>query len=91
MNVAELVGKGDAGAQTRFIFTKIEQAIIELGGTRENIVRTRMYVVRREDVAAVTKAHAEFFGTVRPAATLLLVAGFIDPNLLVEIEAEAIL
>lgn len=80
---------GDAGAQTRAIIGIAERALGEAGFALDDVVRTRMFVVRPEDIAAVTAAHGEVFGAIRPAATLVLVAGLMDPSFLVEIEFEA--
>ena len=86
-----LVGIGDAYAQTRQIFRIMAQALKEAGASMEDVVRTRIYVVDLGDWEAVGRAHGEVFGAIRPAATLVQVAGLIDPDMLVEIEAEAIL
>ena len=59
------------------------------GFDRDEVVQTRMYVLRAEDTEAVGRAHAELFGAVRPAATMLVVAGFVDPQMLVEVEVVA--
>jgi enamine deaminase RidA (YjgF/YER057c/UK114 family) len=80
---------GDAAAQARAVFGIIERALGEAGFGLADVVRTRMYLVRIEDAAAVSAVHGELFGELRPAATLVQVAGLIDPTLLVEIEAEA--
>lgn len=80
---------GDAGAQARASFGIIERALGEAGFGLADVVRTRMYVVDRGDIAAVTAIHGELFGEIRPAATLVIVAGLMDPTLLVEVEAEA--
>jgi enamine deaminase RidA (YjgF/YER057c/UK114 family) len=80
---------GDAGAQARAIFEIAERALVEAGFGLADVVRTRMFVVRPEDVAAVTAAHGEVFRSIRPVATLVLVAGLMDPSFLVEIEMEA--
>jgi enamine deaminase RidA (YjgF/YER057c/UK114 family) len=80
---------GDPAAQARAIFEIAERALGEAGFGLADVVRTRMFVVRPEDVAAVTAAHGEVFGSIRPVATLVLVAGLMDPSFLVEIEMEA--
>jgi enamine deaminase RidA (YjgF/YER057c/UK114 family) len=67
----------------------IGAALREAGFELADIVRTRMYVTERADIAPVAEAHGEVFGEIRPAATAIVVAGLIDPSLLVEIEAEA--
>lgn len=79
----------DIGAQTREVLRRIEIALIEAGVTLGEVVRTRIYVTdisRWRDVAAV---HAEVFGQIRPAATMVEVAALIEPGMLVEIEADA--
>jgi enamine deaminase RidA (YjgF/YER057c/UK114 family) len=81
----------DAGAQARAAFGIVAGALAEAGATLDDVVRTRMYVVDAADVAAVTAVHGELFAIARPAATLVLVAGLIDPTLRVEVEAEAVL
>jgi enamine deaminase RidA (YjgF/YER057c/UK114 family) len=80
---------GDAGAQARASWEIIRAALAEGGFELGDVVRTRMYVTRREDAAAVSAVHGELFGEIRPASSLVIVAGLIDPSLLVEIEAEA--
>jgi enamine deaminase RidA (YjgF/YER057c/UK114 family) len=80
---------GDAGAQARAAFEIIRAALEEGGFALDDVVRTRMYVTRIEDAPAVTGVHGELFAAIRPAATLVQVAGLVDPTLLVEIEAEA--
>lgn len=84
-----VIGEGDAYAQAAFIFRKIEGALNESGATLHDVVRTRMYLTRLEDERAVGRAHAEVFSTIRPAATMIAVAGLVDTRLLVEIEVEA--
>jgi enamine deaminase RidA (YjgF/YER057c/UK114 family) len=80
---------GDAAAQARAAWDIVERALGEAGFTLADIVRTRMYVVSIADAPAVTAVHGERFGDIRPAATLVQVAGLIDPSLLVEVEADA--
>jgi enamine deaminase RidA (YjgF/YER057c/UK114 family) len=82
---------GDAGAQARAAFAVVARALAEAGATLDDVVRTRTYVVDPADIAAVTAVHGELFATARPAATLVIVAGLIDPTLRVEVEAEALL
>jgi|GEM_PF-65699 len=86
----ELVGVGDAAAQTRQIFSNIESALGRLNGKLSDIVRTRMYITNREDADAVARVHGEILQAVRPASTLVVVAGLLNPDMLVEIEVEAI-
>ncbi len=86
-----VVHRGDAFEQARTALRIALQAIEEAGGTRHDVVRTRMYVTDMADSDAVGRAHAQAFGDVRPAASMLQVAGFIHPDMLVEIEVEAYL
>ena len=85
-----LVGAGDPAAQARFILDKIEAAIRQLGGTLEDVVRTRVYVRDIRDWEAVARVHGERFGAIRPANTLVE-ARLVGDEYLVEIEAEAII
>jgi len=80
---------GDAAAQARAAFGIVEGALGEAGFTLDEVVRTRMYLVDPADIEAVTAVHGELFAHVRPAATLVVVAGLMTPSLLVEVEAEA--
>jgi len=91
VNEQGVVGKGDAYAQTRFIFQKIENALQAAGAELKDVVRTRMYVTNVNDWEAVGKAHGEFFQAIKPASTLLEVSRLIDDDLLVEIEVTAII
>ena len=76
-------------AQARAIFAIIERALDEAGFGVADVVRTRIYIVDAADAAAVLEVHGERFRDIRPVATLVIVAGLLDPSLLVEIEAEA--
>lgn len=80
----------DAGRQARRCFEIIEQALAEAGASLADVVRTRQYIVDRADAEAVMNAHGACFGDVRPASTMIVVAGFLDPRWRVEIEAEAV-
>lgn len=80
----------DAYGQAADALRTITAALTEAGASPADVVRTRIYVVDLADTDAVLRAHGEVFGEIRPAATLLQVAGLIDPQLLVEIEAYAI-
>jgi enamine deaminase RidA (YjgF/YER057c/UK114 family) len=81
----------DAYEQARNVFAKFDRILRDLGGSSSNVVRTRMYLVDAGDAEAVSRAHAEMFGDVRPAATMLVVAAFLGSGFLVEIEADALL
>ena len=81
---------GDAAAQSRAAWATIEKALEEAGFTLHDVVRTRIFVVSRDDIDAVLRVHGELFGEIRPAATIVIVSGLIDESLLVEIEADAI-
>lgn len=80
---------GDAAAQAQAVLDIIERALVAGGFTLRDVVRTRMFVTDHADVPAVSTAHGERFRDIRPAATLVVVAGLMHPSLLVEIEAEA--
>lgn len=86
-----LVGKGDVYMQTKFIFTKIEKALNQLGASISDVVRTRMFVTNIAEWEKAGKAHGEFFASIKPVATMVEVARLINDDLLVEIEVTAIL
>jgi enamine deaminase RidA (YjgF/YER057c/UK114 family) len=89
-NDGNLQGGDTAYAQARYIFEKIERALHEAGATLRDVVRTRVFVARLEDWQEVARAHGEVFGDIRPANTLVQVAGLIEGRL-VEIEADAVI
>ncbi|MFJ2301664.1 RidA family protein [Streptomyces sp. NPDC087787] len=84
-----LYGEGDPYEQAKVAFTSALDAITEFGLGPDAVVRTRMYLTHLRDVDEVGRAHKELFDSVRPVSTLLVVEGFVDPRILVEIELEA--
>ncbi|MFD7706271.1 RidA family protein [Streptomyces sp. NPDC059785] len=80
---------GDPYEQAVNAFGVAFEALKQLGLGREDVVRTRMYLTHARDVEEVGRAHKELFDSVRPAASLLIVSGFVDPSLVVEVEVEA--
>jgi len=84
------VGVGDAGAQARRCLEIIQRALESAGASLADIVRTRILLTRIQDWEAVARAHGEVFRDIRPANTIMQVTRFIDPDWLVEIEADAV-
>lgn len=86
----QVVGKGNYYIQTRYILEKIIAAIEKAGGSASDIVRTRIYVVDIKNWEAVARAHSELLGTIKPATAMVEVSALINDEMLVEIEATAI-
>lgn len=84
-----LVGEGDPYEQALTAFGVAFGALEKLGLGRADVVRTRMYLTHARDVDAVGRAHKELFDEVRPASSMLVVSGFVDSRMLVEVEVEA--
>ncbi len=84
-----LVGPGDGYAQTAFILQKIGRALEEAGASFSHVIRTRMFVTDISRFEEYGRAHGEVFGSIRPASTMVEVKALVDPQMLIEIEADA--
>lgn len=91
MTPSGLVGKGDPYAQTIQTFKTIEASLKQAGASLDDVVRTRIYMANIDQWQEVGRAHGEIFGNIRPATTMVEVKRLIDPDMLVEIEADAII
>lgn len=83
--------EADAATQTRHVLTIIKGVLERAGANLDDVVRTRMYLTRAEDWEEVGRAHGEFFGSIRPAATMVVVAQLLNPAWRIEIEADAVI
>ncbi|HVO41426.1 MAG TPA: RidA family protein [Aggregatilineales bacterium] len=88
---SEPVGVNDPHAQTRYILAKIERALKQAGASLNDVIRTRIYIVDERRWEEVARAHGEVFETIRPANSLIVIKALVDPRLLVEIEADALI
>jgi enamine deaminase RidA (YjgF/YER057c/UK114 family) len=89
LNDGVLIGEGDPYEQTRAAFGNALAELKRFSLDEQAVIRTRMYLTAARDVDAVSRAHQEIFGAVRPATTLVVVSGFVDSRVLVEVEVEA--
>jgi enamine deaminase RidA (YjgF/YER057c/UK114 family) len=87
----EVVGVGDAAAQTKQVLANLDAAVQAAGGTLGDIVSTTVYMVNRDDLPAFREARGEFWGSHPPTSTLLLISGLALPEFLIEIKAVAVL
>ena len=85
----QIVGRGDPAAQTRQVLENVKAALERAGARLDHVVRTRIYVRNVADWETIGRVHGQYFGQVRPAATLVEVSGLVDPDMLVEIEVDA--
>ncbi len=86
----EIVGKGDVRAQTVQILKNIEVALAKAGAKMEHVVRTRIFVKDISQWEMIGRAHGEVFGNIRPACSMVEVSGLVSPDMLLEIEADAV-
>lgn len=86
-----VLAKGDPVEQCRIIFGRIESALSQLNSSLNDVVRTRMYATRAKDCDEIMRIHGELFGEIRPASTLVVVHELVNPEMLLEIEVEAII
>jgi enamine deaminase RidA (YjgF/YER057c/UK114 family) len=90
-NSGELVGKNDIYIQTKFIILKAEKVLEQLGASLKDVIRTRIFTTDISQWEAIGRAHGEFFGSIKPCATMVEVSALIEKDYLVEIEFTAVL
>ena len=86
-----VIGRGNPYEQTAFILQKIEKVLLEAGAKKQDIIRTRMFVIDISQWEQIDKAHGEFFAGIKPATSMIEVKGLISPEYLIEIEATAVI
>ena len=86
----QVVGAGDIGEQTDYIFNKIRNALNDAGSKMSDVIRTRMYLTDINDWETVARVHGDIFSDIKPVSTLVEVSGLIDEELLIEIEVSAV-
>lgn len=88
---SSVIAPGDYYEQTKFIFQKIEKTLQNAGASLKDVVRTRMYVLDISQWQHIARAHKEFFGEIRPAASMVQISKLIADDLVIEIEADAVI
>ena len=86
----QIIGVGDVGVQTDYIFNKIRNALNDAGSKMSDVIRTRMYVTDINTSEIVARIHGDIFSDIKPVSTLVEVSGLIDEELLIEIEVSAV-